>query len=125
MKPDKIINVVTGKQSLRVVGECIVGNIKDKKHKKEALPLEWDSKKKNKDSRRQGFVDEEAVLNQLRAILTKSGHSWPVAWRTNSCRGAQFKKRPVASTKEEVTPTWSVYHKARKEASKVQDLEGA
>ena len=60
--PGKIIKVATGKQSLSVVGECIVGNVKDKTHRQSAL-LFWVGLPKNRESRRQRFVDEEEAPN--------------------------------------------------------------
>ena len=60
--PGKIIKVATGKQSLSVVGECTVGNVKDKNQRKRAFPLEWDSEKSKK-NRRHRFEDDEEAFN--------------------------------------------------------------
>ena len=42
--PNKIIKMATGKHCPSVAGECMVENLKNKKHKQRALLLEWESK---------------------------------------------------------------------------------
>ena len=80
-KPEKW--PATRTRSLRVAGECIVGNTRTKKHKKE--PGFQKGIRKNTESRRQRFEDdEEAFQAGLRSRLTKSGHNWAVAWRKKS-----------------------------------------
>ena len=71
--PNKIIKAATGKQSLSAVGDCIVE--KHRKHKKNALPLECDSRN-SKESRRQRFQDYEEVLSFVRLTQCEIDKIW-------------------------------------------------
>ena len=121
--PHKIIEVAASKQSYSVAGERVVENQTNKKHKKRALPSEWDSAK-SKESRRQRYEDSEDASCWVELTQSEIDKTWSqlandmeqeVLTRYNIKKEARCKYQGRGK------PSRWVYRKERQEETKTQD----
>ena len=114
--PDKIIQVATGKQSLSVVGECTVGNIK-------GAFREGFRKNQNREKRRCTFVDGENALSWTKLTQAEIGKiKSQLANDVEEEVLYSVKKKARCKYKGRVKPTRWVYQKVGQEETKAEGL---